>query len=155
MWISYRITGKGLGFEGQFGASLEDDVCAPPGIVSDQPPAMAGAGIVFGEQDIAWANGEALTASNLEFQHAAKGDDETGNRVLVPLEGAARMGFLKGDVGRAYCLTQAIAPDSIAEIYGPFFEMGIAVTTGPNANAAYHVTLLQLRLGSSIMVKIY
>jgi hypothetical protein len=56
----------------------------------------------------------------------------------MPFKRAARIRLLKGDIDRAGGETQTISPRALVEVDGPFLKMGIAVTSGPNANAAYH-----------------
>src|SRR5215469_5837810 len=65
-----RPSGSGFrraGFEGKRGAGGIDHIGAPPGLLADQLPAMAGARIVLGQQYVAGADGEALPAFGLEF----------------------------------------------------------------------------------------
>ncbi len=52
----------------------EHHIGAPPRLVADQPPRVAGAGVVLRQQDVAGADGEALAARlRLELQRAARG----------------------------------------------------------------------------------
>src|SRR5437899_10706677 len=69
-------------------------VDAPPGLVIDQPPAMAGAGRVRGQQDIARVQDERLAVARREFERARKRYHVLGMRRGVPAErGASRSRF--------------------------------------------------------------
>ena len=79
----FRLLVRGL--EAQFGALLVDDIGAPPRLIADQPPLVAGAAIVLRKQDVARTDREGRARLRLELEGAGQGDDEAWGRVLMPL----------------------------------------------------------------------
>jgi len=65
---------------------VEDDVGPAPGLVVDEPPFVAGAGGVFGDEDVARVDGEGFAAVGGEFEGAGEGDDELCRGGVVPVE---------------------------------------------------------------------
>jgi hypothetical protein len=54
----------------------QDDVGAPPGLIADDPPAMAAAGGVLSKQHVSRTNEEGLPGAGLELERPAQGQDE-------------------------------------------------------------------------------
>ncbi len=92
--------GVATGLEQDVGAGREDHIGAAPGLIVDQLPAVAGAGRVFRQQDVAGTDGEVFAAARLEFERAAERDDELAGRRVVPFKCAAGLGFAERDAGR-------------------------------------------------------
>ena len=100
----------GWALKGNVAPGWKHDIGAPPWVVADQLPAMAGTRVIFGEQNVAGADDEGSSRACLEFQRTAEGDDETRNRILMPFKRAARIRLLKGDIDRAGGETQNYPP---------------------------------------------
>ena len=81
------------------GEDSERDVDPPPGLVVDQPPAMAATGGVLGQQDVARPQPETGSVARLEIERAAERHHVLAFRGRVPGEGGAGAGLLEPHAG--------------------------------------------------------
>src|ERR1700757_2117215 len=117
---------------------LVDDVGPAPRFVADQLPLVARAAVVLREQDVARTDGERRTGLGLELERAGQGDDETRDRVLVPLVRAARPRFLEGQLDDGHGLASEVAAHPLGEIDPAFLEQRVTIFAGPHAHTTDH-----------------
>src|SRR6266545_6560290 len=123
----------GLRHEGVLGARLEHHVGAPPRLIVDQAPFVAGADMVFGEQHIARSDDECLTVAGGEFKGSRQRNDVLRLRIIVPVERGVRRRLLEMDgdyIGAILFVDRA------------FEHMRRIVGSGVQFECSYHLMLL-------------
>jgi hypothetical protein len=105
------------------GIGLEHHVNPSPGLIVDQLPAMAAAGGVLGQQDVAGLQGEVLSAAGFKIERAAERNHELTGRRVMPIERAARSRLLKGNGGHRQLAGQDVAVRALFEIDKTFDKM--------------------------------
>jgi hypothetical protein len=99
---------------------------------------MSAADRILGEQDVARTDEEVLPLARLEIERPTQGYDQLPDRRVVPGEGAARSGLLKGDRRRRHFAAQHVAALSGLKLNDALLEMRVSVISRPYPYASYH-----------------
>jgi hypothetical protein len=91
-WANARIAGAQIA-----GARFQHHIGAAPGLIVDQPPFVAAADIVLGEEHVARPHDELLAVTRGEFEGARERDHELPLGCVVPIERRVRRRLLEMD----------------------------------------------------------
>src|SRR4051812_5218127 len=117
---------------------LEHDIKPAPRLVVDQLPRMPTARGVLRQQDIPGRQPKVLIAARHEIERAAQRHHQLADRRVMPFEMAAGRRLLERSREHRQFAAQQIAARSRHQVDSAFLEMGIAVVSGPQSNAADH-----------------
>jgi hypothetical protein len=123
MVAAFALT-AGLRHEGILGARLEHHVGAPPRLIVDQAPFVAGAEMVFGEQDIAGPDDERLAAAGREFERSRQRNDVLRLRSLCQSNEECAGVSLKWMATTSVRAFSSIVPSSTCDaLSGPVYSL--------------------------------